>query len=101
MPELFIVSVKASLSSAAVVLPSAAGIFTCGTAAKPKVVSHLFSTLTQIAINVFFHHAVESIIGLLFLCMLKQTSASTRTKTDEGEGLFLFLDSLLIHAYFY
>lgn len=95
-PELFSVSVKVSLSSAAVVLPSAAGIFTCGTAAKPKVASHLFSTLTQIPINVFFHHAVESIIGLLLLRVLEQTSASARMKTDEGKGLILFLDSLLM-----
>lgn len=44
---------------------------TCGTVTKPEASFPIFSTLTQIPINVFFHHALnKSIIGLLFVCSL-------------------------------
>lgn len=46
--------------------PSAAPTFSC---TNPESILTLFlSTLTQIQINVFFHHAVESII-VLFICV--------------------------------
>lgn len=71
---------------------TAAGIFTCGTVTETESQFSLFSTLTQIPINVFFHHATdESIFGLVFVCLSGESAFNVHD--DECEvvlSLFIY-----------
>lgn len=92
-PELSGVGVETPPSAAVGVLPSAAGVFTCGTAA--KVASHLFLH-RQIPINVFFSPcSAKNFWPFWFLCVFEQTER----KRKEGEGPTSCLGSLLMSLF--